>query len=500
MQWTIARSVILGVIFLAIISLLLYSIAKKSEPKIGLYNLPQGVNLSIKKDFMIFAPLDVLWFGKNLNGNCDFSEFIFELPSPKHAVSLGDFAPIFFIPLVTTDWNSALPNIPAICENNLCYFDPSKEGGIFELKVSVNEELLEDYVKSKNPSFKLLDYNFSLLILFSKKGEYLSDLPYYEFSKDGKHCTLSGKILECRYEVKILKEDMNFPTEVEVGLKFNLTYQDIFGNNFSEIRELKPKLKFLIAYYVYNPRNFSEISWSDLKERYGKRMNSLLIYPCVVRKDLDFKGLLFLGSEGNFVNLSKCSTQKFSQASFNGQWFCKKGAKEYLLYSPFAVCRLGENGKPAKEPNILFLESLYSGDNKFEFRRAVYRELSLLESGEDVKETFCSAVCYVMLPFSEPCFSLCYEIYDTIYPFSCDTFCSLACWSIAIKDCAGYTVHDIIDKIGCIWDVIKGEADSLLECFPSFPVKCISYIENQTLCTQKCIDACNYINEINECR
>ena len=455
MQWTIARSAILGIIFLAIISLFLYSIAKKSEPKIGLYNLPQGVNLSIKKGFMVFAPLDVLWFGKDLSGNCNFSEFISELPSPKHAVPLGDFAPIFFIPLVTKDWNSALPNIPATCDGDLCYFDPSKEGGIFEFKVSVNKELLEDYVKSKNPSFRLLDYNFSLLILFSKKGEYLEDLPYYEFSKDGEHCNTSGNIQECNYEVNILKRDMNFPTEVEVGLKFNLTYQDIFGNNFSEIMELKPKPKFLIAYYIYNPRNFSEISWSDLKERYGKRMNSLLIYPCVVKKDLDFKGLLFLGTEGNFVNLSKCSTRKFSQASFNGQWFCKKGAEEYLLYSPFAVCRLGENGKPAKEPSILFLESLYSEGKKLEFRRAVYRELSLLESRGDVKETFCSAMCYVMLPFSEPCFSLCYRAFSDI----CDTFCPTLCLS-----------HNLLD------------------------------FSNQTLCTQKCLDACYYINEINECR
>ncbi len=466
MQWTLVRNVIMGVIFLVIVSAFLYSIAKKSEAKTTLYNLPPGVNISIRQNFLIFAPLDVIWFGDSLNGACNFSDFISTLPPSDYALPIGfqdislgtrftqKFFPTFFIPLVTKDWGSLLPSSPAECDGILCYYDISEEGGFFEIMVSIDRELLENYIKSKNPSFELLDYNFSLTISFSKEGEYLGDFPYYEFSRDNTYCSTSGNIQECNYKVNILRRDMNFPTEMELHLKFNITYQDILGNTFFEIREMKPSPKFLIVYYIYNPENFSKISFENLKERYKSRMNSLLVYPCVIRRGSDFTGLIYLEMEGNFVNLSKCSTKKFSQASYNGEWFCKKEDNGYFLYSPFAICRLGEDGMPKEEPSVVFLDNFYSEDNRLEFRRAIYRELSLLKEENDVKETFCSAICYSMKPYFEPCFSLCYDSFST----TCNLFCPAFCLSYNILD-----------------------------------------FSNQSSCTYKCKDACNYINEINTC-
>ncbi len=146
--------------------------------------------------------------------------------------------------------------------------------------------------------------------------------------------------------------------------------------------EIDP-IYFQIVYYldVLEDKDFIFENFKDIQNLYKEEdedkvspVKDILIYPCRAIARLDKGQISLLPSrvksfDKKIIDWSECesATSNFIQLKYknlyqNSTWFCKNSGGDYLLYNPYAFCRLNGEGLP-EIPTPTYLQGIIPSGN-----------------------------------------------------------------------------------------------------------------------------------------
>ncbi len=222
------------------------------------------------------------------------------------------------------------------------------------------------------------------LDIYTKKAEYRDTEVQVGAARTIKDLIDSGECKEdsgkynCSFSFNTSEKCCPSFVYIKPIFRVNLTKKDV--SNW-ETEEIDP-IYFQIVYYLdtLNNRSFIFENFKDIQNLFKDEdkvspVKDILIYPCRAIARLDKGQISLLPSrvksfDRKIIDWSECesATTKFIQLKYknlyqNSTWFCKKDSSgDYLLYNPYAFCRLNGEGLP-EIPTPTYLQGIIPSGN-----------------------------------------------------------------------------------------------------------------------------------------
>ncbi len=221
------------------------------------------------------------------------------------------------------------------------------------------------------------------LDIYTKKAEYRDTEVQVGAARTIKDLIDSG---ECKEDSGKYNCSFSFNTTEKCCPSF-VYIKPIFRVNLSKGKlqrwkeeEIDP-IYFQIVYYLdvledkdFIFKNFTNIQNLFKDEDKVSPVKDILIYPCRAIARLDKGQISLLPSrvksfDKKIIDWSECesATSNFIQLKYknlyqNSTWFCKNSGGDYLLYNPYAFCRLNGEGLP-EIPTPTYLQGIIPSGN-----------------------------------------------------------------------------------------------------------------------------------------
>ncbi len=222
------------------------------------------------------------------------------------------------------------------------------------------------------------------LDIYTKKAEYRDTEVQVGAARTIKDLIDSGECKEdsgkynCSFSFNTSEKCCPSFVYIKPVFRVNLTKKDV--SNW-ETEEIDP-IYFQVVYYldVLEDKDFIFKNFTDIQNLYKEEdkvspVKDILIYPCRAIARLDKGQISLLPSrvksfDRKIIDWSECesATTKFIQLKYknlyqNSTWFCKKDSSgDYLLYNPYAFCRLNGEGLP-EIPTPTYLQGIIPSGN-----------------------------------------------------------------------------------------------------------------------------------------
>ncbi len=222
------------------------------------------------------------------------------------------------------------------------------------------------------------------LDIYTKKAEYRDTEVQVGAARTIKDLIDSGECKEdsgkynCSFSFNTSEKCCPSFVYIKPVFRVNLTKKDV--SNW-ETEEIDP-IYFQVVYYLdtLNNRSFIFENFKDIQNLFKDEdkvspVKDILIYPCRAIARLDKGQISLLPSrvksfDRKIIDWSECesATTKFIQLKYknlyqNSTWFCKKDSSgDYLLYNPYAFCRLNRGELP-EIPTPTYLQGIIPSGN-----------------------------------------------------------------------------------------------------------------------------------------
>ncbi len=222
------------------------------------------------------------------------------------------------------------------------------------------------------------------LDIYTKKAEYRDTEVQVGAARTIKDLIDSGECKEdsgkynCSFSFNTSEKCCPSFVYIKPVFRVNLTKKDV--SNW-ETEEIDP-IYFQVIYYldVLEDEDFIFENFKDIQNLFKDEdkvspVKDILIYPCRAIARLDKGQISLLPSrvksfDRKIIDWSECesATTKFIQLKYknlyqNSTWFCKKDSSgDYLLYNPYAFCRLNGEGLP-EIPTPTYLQGIIPSGN-----------------------------------------------------------------------------------------------------------------------------------------
>lgn len=220
------------------------------------------------------------------------------------------------------------------------------------------------------------------LDIYTKKAEYRDTEVQVGAARTIKDLIDSGECKEdsdkynCSFSFNTTEKCCPSFVYIKPVFRVNLTKKDV--SNW-ETEEIDP-IYFQTVYYLdtLNNRSFIFENFKDIQNLFKDKVSpvkDILIYPCRAIARLDKGQISLLPSrvksfDRKIIDWSECesATTKFIQLKYknlyqNSTWFCKKDSSgDYLLYNPYAFCRLN-GGELPEIPTPTYLQGIIPSGN-----------------------------------------------------------------------------------------------------------------------------------------